>query len=276
MNDNLKTILETPGDFLKFWLDNYDQILEKQDRDTFEDYYKNWIPNFNFALRQHYTNQMKELLSILSREKFDILEVGCGCGTESIFMSMKGHNVHGIEINSERFDLAVKRKNIMKMMFPNLSINLSLTNSSFFDERFEKKYDVIWLEQAFHHIEPREDFINKISQLVKDNGFLIFSEANANNPLIQYLLYKKRGFRTIKIFQDKNGNNHLYGDERIISMNHLFKLFKKKGFLKHSQSFFSVFPSSLLAKNPFLTKLDKFFPSFLYRNYNLILKKKSN
>tara|TARA_B100000212_G_C27384505_1_gene538604 strand:- start:4714 stop:5544 length:831 start_codon:yes stop_codon:yes gene_type:complete len=276
VNKDLNTILKTPGNFLYFWLENYDSILEKKDKEIFAEYYKNWIPNFNFALREHYTKQMKELLSILSQGKFEILEVGCGCGTESIFMSMLGHNVHGIEINSERLNLADSRKNYMKSVFPDLPINLSFSNSSFFEERFEKKFDIVWLEQAFHHIEPRDEFINKVSNLVKDDGFLIFSEANACNPLIQLLLYKKRGFKTIKLFKDDNGKNHLYGDERIISLNRLFKLFKKKGFLKHSQSYFSVFPSTFLAKNPSLINFDKFFPSFLNRNYNLILKKSSS
>ena len=30
MNKDLNTILKTPGDFLHFWLENYDSILEKK------------------------------------------------------------------------------------------------------------------------------------------------------------------------------------------------------------------------------------------------------
>ena len=216
MNKDLNTILKH-REILHFWLENYDSILEKKDKDIFAEYYKNWIPNFNFAPKRalHETNERTSFYPFAG--KFEILEVGCGCGTESIFMSMLGHNVHGIEINSERLNLADNRKNYMKSMFPDLPINLSFSNSSFLTKDL-KKFDIVWLEQAFHHIEPREEFINKISNLVKDDGFLIFSEANARNPLIQLLLYKSLNN---KIFKDNDGKNHLYGDERIISLNRL-------------------------------------------------------
>lgn len=71
-------------------------------------------------------------------------------------------------------------------------------------------FDVVYIEQAFHHIEPRRRLIEKLSSLVVPDGQLIISEANGWNPALQIHLFRMRGARTI-IMHD----GHLWGNERI-------------------------------------------------------------
>ena len=46
------------------------------------------------------------------------------------------------------------------------------------------------MEQAYHHIEPRK-FSSSIKNLLHKGGYIIISESNALNPLIQLWLLKK-------------------------------------------------------------------------------------
>ena len=53
------------------------------------------------------------------------------------------------------------------------------------------------MKDTFHHLEPREDILCKINKLLNKNGKVIIIEPNALNPMIQYQMFKIRGFKTI-------------------------------------------------------------------------------
>ena len=89
-------------------------------------------------------------------------------------------------------------------------------------------------------MEPRLAVAKKISELIKDTGFLIVSEANAYNPLMQLYLFKKRGFRTIRREIGKNGKTFLYGDERIMTAKRVVELFESNGLRAKSLRYFRM------------------------------------
>ncbi|MFA6537652.1 MAG: class I SAM-dependent methyltransferase [Patescibacteria group bacterium] len=122
---------------------------------------------------QEYTKQhgYGEQLSIPSLKKFlsflpknaEILDVGCGGGQDSKFLSDNGCSVLGIDVSREMIKLA-------KKFSPksNFKITDMMKLSSM------KKYDGIWCCRVFHHIsiKDQEEFLDKLKSLLKKNGIL--------------------------------------------------------------------------------------------------------
>jgi SAM-dependent methyltransferase len=204
-----------------------------------------------------------------------ILEVGCGCGTESLWMAYHGAKVVGIDIQEDRLRVARKRQEILEHHIKR-KVNLTVENVSIFDISESNLFDILWLEQALHHIEPRDKAFDKIVDLVKENGFIVISEANAWNPLIQTRLFAKRGFKTIIEFEDQNGIKHAYGNERLVFSNKLCRELAKRGIAKENMRFFRLFPNV-----PWVDRLMKFesvIPQWavpFFGHYNYVGKKVS-
>jgi SAM-dependent methyltransferase len=127
------------------------------------------------------------------------------------------------------------------------------------------------MEQAFHHIEPRQEAAKKIASLLKPGGKLIISESNALNPLIQAVLFKQRGFQTIKTATDRHGRSVPYGNERILSARTLARTFAEVGIECESVRYFRAFPSHPIFEKLFW--LEKRLPQWmvpLFTHYNYV------
>jgi len=90
-------------------------------------------------------------------------------------------------------------------------------------------FDIIFLEETFHHLEPRLERVKKISSLLRKDGVLIISEPNAYNVFMQLQLFKRRGFKTLKRMTLDNGQVTYYGVERIVTARRLIRLFEPHG-----------------------------------------------
>lgn len=264
--------IKSPSEALLVWINN--DLLPEVEQDVFNNYYKGYIKEFPKRIQYFYDKQLEDALKILSNiDNPSVLEIGSGLGSESLFLAYKGANVLGIDIKDDRVNTAIKRKEIMENSL-NKKLTCNFKNMSVLDLSEEEKYDLIWLEQAYHHLEPREIVSEKISRLLKPNGYLIVSEANAQNILIQAFLFKQRGFRTINYYEDSAGQKHVYGNERILTANSLSKVFKKYNINKVDVNYFRIFPNKKVFDNYF--ELEKKFPKVLspfFTHYNYIGKK---
>jgi SAM-dependent methyltransferase len=104
-------------------------------------------------------------------------------------------------------------------------------------------FDLIWLEQAFHRLEPRTEALKRISALLRPGGKVIFSEANALNPLLQLLLNASAGSKkvlTVETAQDKL----MWGNERIFSRGSLARLLKAVGIDQESSIYYLLLRAS--------------------------------
>ena len=259
------------ADWLEYWL--VEQRLGKYEQTVLQKYYASYISNFGPYLRKHYANQVSELESIvLERGNTRILEVGCGCGSESLWFGIKGASVIGIDLQIDRLRTATARlEHVRKEM--GLQLDVEFKYMSVFDAVELGQFDIIWMEQAFHHVEPRKHFLELLAKLLNPDGLLIISEANGWNPLLQLQLFLQRGFKTIKEYVDKQGNSHIYGNERILTPFSLSRQLKRTGFLIDSLRYYRVFPNIKLANN--LIWLEALTPDWLvpaYTHYNIVAK----
>ena len=89
---------------------------------------------------------------------------------------------------------------------------------------------MVWLEEAFHHLEPRSRVGGCIAALVSVGGRMVVAETNALNPFVQLRLLRARGLPKVRIFTDDRGRTHEYGVERVTSARRLARLFEEVGF----------------------------------------------
>jgi 2-polyprenyl-3-methyl-5-hydroxy-6-metoxy-1,4-benzoquinol methylase len=223
-------------------------------------------------MQENYNLQTKEIMEII-KTKRDVLEIGCGCGTESLWMSFNNANVYGIDVQKNKIKVCQERKKILEEK-TGKKLSCTFENVSLFDFNSSKKFDVIWIEQAFHHVEPRKDFFNVAYNLLNDGGVIVFSESNAWNPLIQFGLFRLRGFKTI-IKTEMNGQEVFIGNERVITAFALSRWLRNNGFSVSCIRYFRIFPNRSVFNK--FASLERNFPKFLkpfFTHYNLVAIKK--
>jgi len=107
-----------------------------------------------------------------------VLEAGCGIGTESVFLAVRGMDVTSIDLSESAISLS---KQLAK--FYGVEINFQqgdATNPDFPDESF----DVICEQGVFHHLtdEEREPYAKTITRLLRPNGLFVLRSYSDKIP----------------------------------------------------------------------------------------------
>jgi 2-polyprenyl-3-methyl-5-hydroxy-6-metoxy-1,4-benzoquinol methylase len=230
------------SDFLQFCFDH--TILHGHDKVIFEKYYANYRTNFNPYMRHHFGEQTREITDVIRQQgKPRLLEIGTGCGTEALWFAVLGAKVTTIDLKRERLNVARARLDWLEQELGR-KLDIEFVESSIFDFRPDTDFDLIWMEQTYHHIEPRNGVAPLLHNLLEKGGACHISEANAWNPLLQAQLFKVRGFHTKGEFVDDAGNTHEYGDERITTPFALRRSLLRAGFKSAKSRNFRLLPTS--------------------------------
>ena len=152
--------VEDISDFLSVWLEY--KLLESSHQEIFDEYYKSYRRFFGERMRAAYSEQIKEALEIVEGQPgIRVLEVGFGLGTESLWLAMRGAKVVAIDISAHLIEAATRRKTILEQEIGS-PLECEFRRVSVLDLEEEENFDLIWAEQAFHHLEPREAVVDKI------------------------------------------------------------------------------------------------------------------
>jgi 2-polyprenyl-3-methyl-5-hydroxy-6-metoxy-1,4-benzoquinol methylase len=230
--------------YYELWMNHLYKMLNNESKLVFSKYYHNYVDSFNEFLCYVINQRLLELHDKLENETgLNILDIGAGTGSESIFMALHGHHVTGIDINRQRLKVAKERKKIAEEYW-NKKLLCEFREENLLDHKPENLYDLIWMEETFHHLEPREKILVRLSELLKKDGCVIMTEINGYNPLNQIKFFVKRGFKTVKVKNiNINGENKkiIYGNERILFPRKLSILMRQKGFVNTRYRYFRVF-----------------------------------
>lgn len=125
--------------------------------------YKNLLRSEKAWFNQGRQKLFNNFLKKLSKKNLSILEIGCGMGTNIEILSKYG-DVDG----AEPAEIAISN---CKQRFP---------NNKFFQKNImelenDKKYDLICLFDVLEHIDDDFQALNKISELLEDNGDILIS-----------------------------------------------------------------------------------------------------
>lgn len=122
----------------------------------------------------------KELIHLVKEKKIkleNVLDIGCGSGTNSIFLAKSGANVTGLDISPSAIEIATERARR-----ENVSCKFIVDNA--YDLNFpDNEFTFIFDRGCFHHIpsELREKYIDGLSKVLKKDGdyyLQAFSEKN--------------------------------------------------------------------------------------------------
>jgi len=105
---------------------------------------------------------LKKFLNFLPNQAM-VLDVGCGGGQDSKFLTSNGYSVLGIDVSKEMIKLA--KKYAPETNFKILDL-MKLPA--------KVKYDGVWCCRVFHHvsIDEQDKFLNKLQTLLKKGGVL--------------------------------------------------------------------------------------------------------
>lgn len=214
---------------------------------------------------EHYDRRLETLRTRLTPNQ-RVLEVGSGHGIELLWMALQGCDVTGIEPVSYLLEDALKRKILLENV-AGQKLQCKFIRKSLLDMDEEEKFDLIYMREAFHHIEPRNEAVRKLANLLEPDGMLIISEANAWNLALQIQLFFRRGFKTIVHHVEPDGRKITLGNERILTPMRLNKLFGPFGITGRC-NYMRLLPT-VLARNPVLRSIARFL-EYRFNNFFLL------
>ncbi|HWV42013.1 class I SAM-dependent methyltransferase [Pseudorhodoplanes sp.] len=258
--------------FLAWWLEN--PVLQEPHAGVFNGYYAGYRAKFTSYVRHHYRGQSEEVCQLIAaQDRPALLEIGGGCGTEALWFALRGARVLAIDVNAERLAVARARQEIVEQGIGR-RLDLEFRFCSLFDLPRQPDFDLIWMEQAFHHVEPRDRVYSTIAALLKPGGRVVISEANGWNPLLQLVLLRRRGFRTVVERTTEAGERILYGNERITVPSRMARGFAEAGITQDAVRYFRVFPNISAADR--LMPIENWIPGSaapLFSHYNFVGRK---
>jgi len=179
-------------------------------------------------LWEKYDERLLELINGLGEGR-RVLEVGCGFGHDLVWAATSGVSAVGIDVNSDFVEIT-KQTKVKVEEHMGLKLDVSVYRKNLLSMTEEEKFDLIFMKDVFHHLEPREKVVEKLVSLLASRGRLIIVEPNALNPLIQLQMFRIRGFKTIIEKTDPmTGERYLFGNERLVTGGELCRLFKRAG-----------------------------------------------
>lgn len=263
----------TISEFLSFWLE--ERPLGPESQKLVDEYYANFRQLRSARMRYWYENQVREMETLIrSFDRPRVLEIGVGSGTETLWFAMLGAHVTGIDAFAHCADAARERLDFLRPLLDR-ELHCRIETVPLLDFEDTDGFDIIWMEQAFHHLEPRSAVVDKVAALLRPGGYVALSEANALNPLLQVQLFRYRGFKRIMHLQTDRGTL-VYGNERVLSAARLAKELARAGIERHSLRYFRLFPSNALFDRLFA--LEQWlgglrFPP-IYSHYNFVGRKR--
>lgn len=227
--------------FLAVWLEG--GLLQGEEADAFNRYYGSFRRSFVPRIRAMYADQIREAEAIVrTRPGLRVLEVGCGMGTESLWLAMVGAKVTAVDVRPERLAVAEERRCILERLLGR-ELDCRFRLNSLLEIPDLPTFDLIWMEQTFHHLEPRTRMVAKAAKLLRPGGSIVISEANAWNLLVQVQLLLRRGLPKVRMMRGPDGQAFEYGDERITTAGALRQAFARCGVHQRSLRYFRIFPN---------------------------------
>jgi len=140
--------------------------LKRENRDWEEIYSKRSLAEIPW----HSERPDQELIDLIENEKvkpYSVLDVGCGAGTDAIYLASKGCKVTAIDVSRGAVRTARERAG-------EAGVEIDFIAGNFLDVAFDSEsFDFINDRGFFHHINPgdRKKVAIKINELLKSNGY---------------------------------------------------------------------------------------------------------
>jgi 2-polyprenyl-3-methyl-5-hydroxy-6-metoxy-1,4-benzoquinol methylase len=103
-----------------------------------------------------------------------VLEIGCGTGTDSIWMAQQGCDVTAVDVSQKILDEAYKRSMLA-------GVNINFMNLDLTESTIDGYFDLVYDRGCFHLYNYETDrikFVTAVAQLLKPNGIWLSLNAS--------------------------------------------------------------------------------------------------
>ena len=117
---------------------------------------------------------LEELISQINTKEYNILELGCGSGYDTLFLSKISKSITAIDISEIAINIA-KKNNIERN-------NITFIVGDISTDIPNKEYDLVYDKGCLHNnIEEASSLFINLHQLLSKNGKIIIITGNKNN-----------------------------------------------------------------------------------------------
>lgn len=196
-----------------------------------------------------YINFHRYILPAIKKvSPINILDIGSGAGTLSLYLANLGFKVVGVDISS----IAIKQSKLSSE-YLGLKRNVVYKNCDVLDFVHEKKFDLVLCLEVIEHIHDADKLVRKISKLLTRTGTIILSTPLDTAPLTR--LGKTQEF-DISV-----GHLRRYSKQSVFSLLHLNKFtisefIETEGILRNALFVFPVLNNMLrYIRGPLVTMI---------------------
>jgi 2-polyprenyl-3-methyl-5-hydroxy-6-metoxy-1,4-benzoquinol methylase len=205
-------------------------------------YYSSWMANSKYS-GHYFSQRLKNPVKVIMDSgniRPEILDCGCGFGSESIAFGLLGARATGVDLSPERINVASKRLNYYKDRCSG-GMDVSFKNINILDDSIDKLFDLVFAKEFITHVYSVPRFIKFAKRVLKSDGHLIITDANPLNPIVQAVAWRahRKGLFTA-VTDPRTGKDVQYAVERLVSPLHLRSLLRQNNF--KSQLFFYGVP----------------------------------
>ena len=148
---------------------SFDLLNENIDLKTVESFGEEWekFDEFNQDEIENIGNEYFDIVpeEIFNNQKTLALDMGCGSGRWSIYLSSKVRSIEAIDPSKAIFSAAKLANDIPNIQFSQASVD----NIPFDDETFDFGMSL----GVLHHIPDTQDALNKFAKKIKPNGYAL-------------------------------------------------------------------------------------------------------
>ena len=157
----------------------YNDFYDKYYRDLYEGNYYQQVDDFNKAVKESYDYKLIYLSNLvgdmLKTEKLNILEIGCGRGEMLEKLEHYGHNVIGIDLDSNCINVS-----------QNKGLNAKQAHTTDLIEEYSGKFDLIITMHVVEHFLDLDEELGNIKKLLKPNGQFYIEVPGIKNTAYGY------------------------------------------------------------------------------------------
>jgi 2-polyprenyl-3-methyl-5-hydroxy-6-metoxy-1,4-benzoquinol methylase len=233
---------------------NSEKYLNKIQTRNLIQYYRNYNRHTIEQFSYYYGLRSQNSVDLInnSEKKIFILDAGCGLGSMSIFFSLLGAEVYGIDLSKNRIEIANRRVKYYEKKF-RTKLNVNFQTMNIFKFKSKQKLDLIFANEFISHVDPLELFLQMANNNLRMGGYLNISDTNNNNPYARYKawrVHRREGLCSRK--RDPNSNEEVsYLCERLLTINQLRNEVAKNGFNVNKIKTFGFLPQILFNKKLF-------------------------
>ena len=155
-----------------------------------------------------------------------VLDAGSGFGTYSMLYAAVGASVTGVDLRPDRLD-AAERRLVFHREHTGVDLPVRYQRADL-TRAWDRDYDLVWVYNALSHIDPLDDFLERVREHLRPGGVLVVGDINGMHPAHLKRLAEVRT-QVHQEYVAPDGERHAYAVERPFPPREMRDIMTKSG-----------------------------------------------